>query len=51
MKKTLELIIQVGFFLLISVPIALLLYLTAHFYFEIKRIYNGIRLRTKWFRK
>jgi hypothetical protein len=47
MKETFKLWFEIGFFLLISVPIACLLYLTAHVYFELKRIYNGIRFRTK----
>ena len=38
-------------FIVISVPLALTLYLTAHFIYELKRIINGIRFGTKRIRK
>ena len=38
-------------FFFISVPLACALYLTAHTYFELKRLYNGIRLRAEGIRK
>ena len=33
---------QLSYFLLISVPLACLLYVTAHLYFEAKRLFKAI---------
>ena len=49
--KQLTFIYELLKFILISVPLALTLYLTAHFIYELKRIINGIRLGTKRIRK
>ena len=38
-------------FILISVPLAVTLYLTAHFIYELKRIINGIRFGAKRIRE
>ena len=38
-------------FFFVSVPLAFFLYVTAHTYFELKRLYNGIRLRAEGIRK
>jgi len=38
MKETFKLIFQIIFFFLVSVPLAVLLLLTANIYFEIKRL-------------
>lgn len=38
-------------FFFISVPLAFLLFTFAHTYFELKRLYNGIRLRAEGIRK
>ena len=38
-------------FFFVSVPLACFLYITAHTYFELKRLYNGIRFRAEGIRK
>ena len=37
--------IQILKFFLISAPLAILLLVLAHTYFELKRLYNGVRFR------
>ncbi len=37
--------IQIIKFFLISAPLAIALLITAHIYFELKRLYNGFRVR------
>jgi hypothetical protein len=51
MKEALIFLYELLFFTLISVPLAIILYLSAHFIYELKRIINGIRLRTKRIRE
>jgi hypothetical protein len=51
MKYTLIFILELTFFILISVPIAVMLYMTVHFFYEIKRIIDGIRFRAERIRK
>jgi hypothetical protein len=49
--KQLTFIYEMLKFIVISVPLALTLYLTAHFIYELKRIINGIRFGAKRIRK
>lgn len=49
--KQLTFIYELVKFTLISIPLAFTLYLTAHIIYEIKRIINGIRFRTKRIRE
>ena len=49
--KQLTFIYEMLKFIVISVPLALTLYLTAHFIYELKRIINGIRFGTKRIRE
>jgi len=49
--KQLTFIYELLKFMLISVPLAVTLYITAHFIYELKRIINGIRFRTKRIRE
>jgi hypothetical protein len=51
MKEVLIFLYELIYFILISVPLALTLYLTAHFIYELKRIINGIRFGAKRIRK
>jgi uncharacterized membrane protein len=51
MKETLIFSYELVKFMLISVPLAVTLYITAHFIYELKRIINGIRFRTKRIRE
>jgi uncharacterized membrane protein len=51
MKNSLIFIYELIYFILISVPLAVTLYITAHFIYELKRIINGIRFRTKRIRE
>jgi hypothetical protein len=51
MKTTLIFIYELTFFTLISVPIAIMLYMTVHITYEIKRIIDGIRFRAKRIRE
>lgn len=47
MIKILTFIYELAFFTLISVPIGIILYLTANLFYETKRIINAIRTNTK----
>jgi hypothetical protein len=51
MKTTLTFIYELTFFTLISVPLAVTLYITLQFFYEIKRIIDGIRFRAERIRK
>jgi hypothetical protein len=51
MKHTLIFIYELIYFILISVPLALTILFTAHFIYELKRIFNGIRFGTKRIRE
>ena len=51
MKETLIFIYELVKFIVISIPLAITLFLTAHFIYELKRIINGIRLGAKRIRK
>jgi len=51
MKETLIFIYELIKFILISIPLAITLYFTAHFIYELKRIINGIRFRAKRIRE
>ena len=45
--KTLTFIYELAFFTLISVPMGILIYLTANLFYEAKRIINVIRTYTE----
>jgi len=47
MKKTLIFIYEMTYFMLISVPLAIMIYLVAHLYYETKRIFNVFRVNAK----
>jgi hypothetical protein len=51
MKEKLIFIYEFLKFVLFSVPLALSILFTAHFIYEIKRIIDGIRFRTKRIRE
>jgi hypothetical protein len=51
MKNSLIFIYELIYFILISVPLSLTILFTAHFIYELKRIINGIRFRTKRIRE
>jgi hypothetical protein len=51
MNKTLIFIYELVKFILISLPLAFTILFTANLIYEIKRIINGIRFRTKRIRE
>jgi hypothetical protein len=51
MKQTIIFLYELVKFIVISVPLAVTLYLTAHFIYELKRIINGIRFGAKRIRE